>query len=224
MAVILIPNRNYYQCLAADSKPTTGVNVGDEMFESDTGATFRFNGTVWVKSDSAAIDSITNARKSISYPHSEAHGGRAYYSVYSALGDTAAAIEVRIQSANTTRLSHMTIHISSALAATAQFWKDTTKTDVSGNRLPAVNRRFDSVNVTGMLNCHTPGGSNTGGSNMTRYLGAASVSGKADIGGSGGNRGEFILDQNSAHDILLTSRADNNALTIELDYYEHVDK
>jgi hypothetical protein len=223
MAVILIPNRNYFQCLAADSKPTA-VTVGDEIFESDTGATYRWTGTVWVKSDSAAIESTTNARKGISYPHAEAHGGRAYLSIYSALKDDTEFIEVRIQSANTARLSHMTIHIEAALAATAQFWQDTTKTDVGGNRLAALNRRFDSLNVTGMLNCHTPGGANTGAADITRYIGSASASGRTDIGGGAGSRGEFILDQNSDHDILLTSRADNNALSIELDWYEHTDK
>jgi hypothetical protein len=223
VAVIYIPDRNHYQCLSTDSKPTA-VIVGDEIFESDTGATYRFNGTVWVKSDSAAIDSTTNARITTTYPHHEAHGGRAYLAVYGALADNTDAIEVRFQSANSTRLSHMTMHISSALAATVAFWKDTTKTDVGGNRLAAMNRRFDSSNVTGMLNCHTPGGTNTGGADLTMYIGSTSVSGKTDIGGSAGSRGEFILGQNSAHDILLTSRVDNNALTIELDYYEHTDK
>jgi hypothetical protein len=169
-------------------------------------------------------DKSTNATSTITYPHKEAHGGRAYLSIHSALAADTEAIEVRIQASNTTRLSHMTIHIDSALAATTQLWKDTTKTDAVGNRLGALNRRFDSLNVTGMTNCHTPGGTQTGDATLTRYIGSTSVSGKADVGGGAGSRGEFILDQNSAHLIVLTSRVNNNALTIELDWYEHTDK
>lgn len=223
MAITLIRNRSWFQCLSSDTKPL-GAAVGDNLFESDTGVVWEFNGTAWVKKSSGAIESTTNTRKTVDYAHAEAHGGRAYLSMYSALANDTDFIEVRIQSANTTRLSHMTIHIDSALAATTAFWQDTTKTDVVGNRMVSLNRRFDSLNVTGMTNCHTPGGANTGAADLTRYIGSASVSGKTDIGGGAGTRGEFILAQNSAHDILLTSRADNNALSIELDWYEHTDK
>ena len=50
------------------------------------------------------------------------------------------------------------------------------------------------------------------------------VRGKADAGGSGGSRREFILDQNIAYLIRATSRADANAISIILDWYEHTNK
>jgi len=64
----------------------------------------------------------------------------------------------------------------------------------------------------------------TGTANLTRYLGSASTSGKTDSGGAGGSRAEFILQQNQAIMVDLVSRADNNALTIEMDWYEHTNK
>ena len=45
MAITYIPNSKKYLCLSTDTKPD--LVVGDEMFESDTGITYAFDGTDW---------------------------------------------------------------------------------------------------------------------------------------------------------------------------------
>jgi hypothetical protein len=172
----------------------------------------------------ARIDLTTHALKVISYEHSEAHNQNAYLIVYSALKDDTESFEVRIGTADTAKRAHMTIHLDAALAATAELWVDTTKTDASGNRLTALNRDFESTNTSVITACHTPGGSQTGTANLIQYIGAATASGRADVGGSGGSRSEFKLKRNTAYLFKMTSRANGNAMTIMFDWYDHTDK
>ncbi len=169
-------------------------------------------------------DKITGASIGIDYEHHEIHDGNAYFAVHSELLDTAGVADVRIQTPDTDKWAHMTITIDCALACTAQLWKPTTKTHEAGNAITPMNRNHNSSVASGLTICHTPGGAQAGDSNLTRYIGAASTSGKADQGGSGGSRHEFILEQNNDYYILVTSRADANALSIILDWYEHVNK
>ena len=138
------------------------------------------------------IDNVTRAVMTIGYPHHETHAGSAYLAVYSALANDTDVIEVRVGTADSAKRAHFQVFFESALAATVQLWKDTTKTDASGNRIGAANRDFESTNTSLLTLCHTPGGSQSGDANITRYIGSASTSGRADVGGSGGNRGEFI--------------------------------
>lgn len=49
MAFQLVTTVGRYFCLAADTKTTTGVNLGSSCHQLDTGKNFYFNGTVWVQ-------------------------------------------------------------------------------------------------------------------------------------------------------------------------------
>jgi len=170
------------------------------------------------------IDRNTGAIISVSNEHHEAHDENAYYVVHSELAGNTDDAEVRIQTPDVAERAHMTIIIDSAIAATVALWKNTTMTHVANNIINPMNRDHDSVNTSGLTICHTPGGSQAGNPAITRYIGSASVSGKADVGGSGGSRGEFILSRNMTYLIRVTSRADDNALSIILDYYMHEPK
>ena len=170
------------------------------------------------------VDANTHTLQVIDYAHHEAHGGSAYFAVYSGLANDTDFIEVRIQTPDTTKWAHMVITIDSALACTSELWTPTTKTDVSGNRITPLNRDNNSSNTTGLTICHTPAGTQTGDANLLQYIGAAAVSGRVNTGGGTGSRGEFILKQNSSYLIKVTSRADSNALSILLDWYEHTNK
>ena len=169
-------------------------------------------------------DDVTHAITTVDYPHHELHGGSAYFVIYSALAGDTDVIEVRIETPNTTKWAHMLIDIESALAATVEIWEGTTKTHEAGNVLAALNRNRNSSNSSGLTICHTPGGSESSGAIITEYIGAATTSGRVAAGGRSGGRNEIILDQNNDYLIRVTSRADSNALTIILDYYEHTNK
>ncbi len=151
-----------------------------------------------------------------------AHEGDAFFWVHSALADDTDLIEVRIQTPNTTKWAHMSIGIECALAGYAQMWAPTTKTHVAGNLITPFNRNNNSTNTSDLTICHTPAGSQTGTASLYQYMGAASTSGKTDVGGGTGSRGEFIFAQNLSYLIRITSRADNNALSIILSWTEHV--
>lgn len=47
MAVALITDIRRYLGLASDTKPTTGVPAGSEFYETDSGATYVYNGSAW---------------------------------------------------------------------------------------------------------------------------------------------------------------------------------
>ena len=172
----------------------------------------------------SSLDTTTGAINIIDYAHHEIHGGRGFFAIYSALAADEAVIEVRIQTPNSTRWAHMEIHMEAALAATASLWANTTKTHVSDNALTLLNKNFNSTNVSGLTVCHTPAGSQAGTADLMQYIGSATTSGKGDSGGSTSSRGEFILQQNTAYLLKLTSRAAANALSIILDWYEHTNR
>ena len=47
MAVVLIREGQRYTALAADTKPTAGVNAGAELFETDTILIYVYDGAAW---------------------------------------------------------------------------------------------------------------------------------------------------------------------------------
>jgi len=119
----------------------------------------------------------------------------------------------------------MTIDIDSALAATAQLYRPTTKTDVIANRINPLNRDdIIGTKASGMTICHTPGGAEASTAMLTQYFGAATTNGKFVSSGGTSSRGEIKLRPNSSYLIVVTSRANSNALSINLDWYEHTDK
>lgn len=174
--------------------------------------------------DQVRIDPSTASLNVVDYAHHEAHDGEAYFAVYSAEKDDAGVIEVRIQTPDSPKFAHMVFGIESALAATAEMWVPTTKTDDAGNRITPFQRNGNSANASGLTICHTPGGAQAGTAQLIQYIGAASTNGRVNTGGGTGSRGEFILRRNTAYLVKLTSRADSNALSIILDWYEHTSK
>lgn len=169
-------------------------------------------------------DKSTNATNTIDYAHHEIHGGSAFFVVYSALKADTETIEVRIATPDTTKWAHMIIQVDAALAATAQLWEGTTKTHNASNAITPMNRNRNSGTASGMTICHTPDGTESATAGLTQYFGAAASGGRVAQGGSAQSRGEFVLKQNTAYLIRCTSRADGNALSIVLDWYEHTDK
>ena len=169
-------------------------------------------------------DDSTHAINIVDYAHHEIHGGSAYFVIYSALADDTGAIEIRVQTPDSAKWAHAEVEFSSALAATLEFHEATTVTHEAGNAIVPMNRNRNSTKTSGLTVCNTPGGADTSGADWLEYIGSASVSGRGDVGGGSSSRHELILKQNEDYLIRLTSRADANALTIGLDWYEHTDK
>ena len=169
-------------------------------------------------------DAATHAATIIDYAHYEIHGGSAYFAVHSMERDDTEITEVRIQTPNTTKWAHMIIGVQAALAATVEFHEGTSMTHDAGNALTPMNRNRNSNNTSGLTICHTPSGADAGAADWTQYIGAAASGGRIAVGGEAGGRNEFILDQNNDYLIRVTSRADGNAISILMDWYEHTSK
>lgn len=174
--------------------------------------------------DVLRMDASTHTLQTIEYEHHEIHSGSAYFVVRSELLESAGDAEVRIATPDTNKYAHMTIEVDAAIAATVELWAGTTKTHEAVNAITPLNRDFNSTNSSGLTICHTPGGAQAGDANLIQYVGAASVSGKVAEGGGTSSRHEFILKRNTAYYIKATSRADGNAISIILDWYEHTDR
>lgn len=157
----------------------------------------------------------------IDFAHYETHEGEAYFAVYSALKDNAGVVEVRLQTPDTTKWVHMVLSVDFAIAGLAELWKGTTKTHVADNAITPMNRNHNSANVSALTVCHTPGGTEEAAAALSLYVGAAATGGRVAVGGGAQSRGEFILEQNQDYLIRGTSRADGNAISIVLDWYEH---
>jgi len=55
---------------------------------------------------------------------------------------------------------------------------------------------------------------------ITTGVGASASGGRVAVGGEANSESYFVLKQNTAYLIRATSRADNNALAIIMDWYE----
>ena len=203
------------------------VNVAIDGTVYDASTPYPVTGKVILTDSSGnllAVDSATWAQTGIDYAHHEIHDGSAYFVTYSALKADTEFIELRVQAPDNAKWAHMVIGIKGALAGTTELWRATTKTHVGANAIVPLNRNFNSNNTSGLTICHTPAGTQTGAARLLEYYGASATGGRVAVGGNTGGRDEFILKQAEAILIKNTSRADGNALMIDLSWYEHTNK
>ena len=176
-------------------------------------------------------DSTTNATKTVDYPHHEVHDGRAFVVTdVSELGDGGIR-RIRFQTPDTTRWSHMIPTITTGLAAQAWLYEATTLQHVVANVLTPRNRNRNSTNVSGMTICHTPLGNSSSSSGeavevilATQAWGTPGKGASPGFGGSARGSAEWVLKQNTAYLVEVISAAASNAVSIELDWYEHINK
>jgi len=133
VAITLIHRHANYQCLSTDTKPAT-ARIGDEVFETDTGSTWRYDGALWKKVTSAAIDNTTYARTTIDYGHHEVHSGSKYYiEGYAELG-VAATLFVKLVTPAGGKWSHFLWEIASSGILTTTLDEDATGGMAGGSR------------------------------------------------------------------------------------------
>lgn len=172
-----------------------------------------------------AADPNTHALLMIDNQHHEIHGGDAYLVTYTGTVGNGSDIEIRIQTPDTDEHAHMVFDIVATGETDVDLYEATTLTDASGNRLTPVNRNRNSSNTSGLTICHTPGGSGDGNLIAEAIFGLdAGVVVQSPIGGQTGGRHEFVLKQNTAYLLRVTSGTDGNRISIVLDWYEHTAK
>jgi len=169
-------------------------------------------------------DKATHAINVVDYAHHEIHSGSAYIVIHSMLRADTEVSEVRIQTPDTTKWAHALIGVQSALASTVAFHESTSMTHTAANVMTPLNRDRNSTSTSAMLICHTPTGADTSAPTFTEYIGASASGGRIAVGGGSSSRAEYILKQNEDYLIRVTSRADGNAITILVDWYEHTNR
>jgi hypothetical protein len=194
------------------------------------GRLFGYNGTSWRR---VGIDSSTRALRTVSYPHSEAHGGSRYLVNYSvaSLGAMAAPddmITLTWTTPNTTQWEHFTFYAigtggwrlrlieaptGGAASQTEQF--------VALNH----NRNIDTAAACIALDS-TAGEVSydatlaTGGTTLwDEYV----PGGSKAAGNVGSDRDEFILKQGTKYQLSLYG-TDTDPASLHIDFYQHTDK
>ena len=177
-------------------------------------------------------DSTTNATNTIDYAHHEVHGGNAYASHYTEIDvDTGEVVRVRFETANTAKWPHILMSAITTLSSRAIFIEETTLQHVAANAITAYNRDRNSTNTSGMTICHTPIDNSSSSSGETvevileqQTWGTAGKGTSPGFGGTVRGSSEWILKPNTAYLIEVVSLADNNIITVSLDWYEHTNK
>lgn len=168
-----------------------------------------------------AYDFMEGHQTVIDRPHVEIHEGEAYFAVASAALTATQVVNMRIQTPDSDKLTHVTFDLSTALLATFGVYETTTFTYVTANDITAFNRNRNSDNTSANLLCHTPGGSGDGTALAVITVGGASANGRSNGPGAIDSRGELILKKNTAYLLRVTSGAASNAYSLVVDWYEH---
>ena len=231
MAVTLVRRNSNLQCLSTDTKPTSGVNIGDEIFETNTGATWRFDGAAWKKVTSAAVDKTTYARTTIDYEHHEAHSGSHYFAV--GVIDIPGAndvLDMTWQMPGNTKWSHWIWSIYTEKALQWYVYEDATATNPLANTMTLFNSNRNSTGVSGTTLKYEIqvdlAAANVDTSVASTDGAVLLKSGKLgdNKGGGGATRAhELIMKQGSLYCLRAAASA-AGYLNFEMQWYEHQNK
>lgn len=164
------------------------------------------------------LDALEQALHVITASHYQIHEGESFLASKAAAANSSDTLEVYVKTPNSMKEIHMFFRLTGALETKFEIFEGTSKTYNASNKLTPYNRNRNSntsSSITDADICHTPGGSGDGTSLISETI--------ADGKFSGGTRDtgdEWILKRNTAYLIRLTSNANSNNLTVELDWYE----
>jgi len=190
------------------------INIGSR--QGDTG----FNLNVSVDQ----TEPTTNSIKTMEYDHSEIHDGRHYIITHVDPDlDAAATIEYLIITPDTTRWSHLTFEISGIVSTDVSFYEGTGLT--GGTPVEAINNNRNSANASvNTITLNPTGGSGDGSLIYNQIFGGPSSNQFRGSTSFAAERLEFVLKQNEAYLLRVTSGVDNNRVSLKLSWYEHVNK
>ena len=231
MAVTSINRHQRFQCSSTDIKPTGAeIKVGAEIFETNTGATFRYDGTAWKKIRSAAIDNATYARNTIDYEHHEIHAGSHYFvSSFVDIPGANDVLDFTWQMPNTAKWIHWTWDIFTEKAGTWYVYEGTSTmaTNPLANTITPLNSDRNSTGASGTTLKYEIQADLAAANADTNVAGGTLLkSGKLGDNRAGGyaeRRNEVILDQNSLYCLRFAASA-AGYLNFNMHWYEHTNK
>jgi len=178
------------------------------------------------------VDASTHALLVIGYEHHEIHDGRGYViGTYDADLDTDDELIIAFKTPDTLRYLHVLVDVENTVAGLFEILEGATITNGTGSDLQSFNANRNSSNVSGILNIEASPTAGKASKNPTitddgtaiwqEILGATKQQGALS---SGGGRHEFVLAPNTIYAFRLTGNADNGIASIDLSWYEHIDK
>jgi hypothetical protein len=168
------------------------------------------------------LDKYTHATTTIDYVHHEIHDGATYmyHDVIDDL-DNNVAQDYMITTPDTTKWLHISHDIEAIGPITVEIYEATDKTGTTAQTL--YNRdRNSATTATGTIHKGTSGGT-TDGTKIVYWKGGIS-SNKTQNSATHGTASEKILKQNTKYILRLTSRMDNNMISVSIGWYEHTNK
>ena len=229
MAITLIRNRSLFQCLSTDTKPLDAA-VGDILFESNTASDWEFDGTTWVKKNSGAVDSTTNARTTIEYEHHEIHSG-SHYTVHGFLDIPGAndVLDFTWQMPNTTKWTHWIWEIDVDSGIAWYIYMDAVATNPLANTITPINSNHNFIaSKPSATTMKYEIQVDLAAANADTAVGAATLVASGKIGDkqSGGNAGrshEKVLKQGALYCLRAVATA-AGYINFNMNWYEHTNK
>ena len=241
MAITRVTSGQRFHCLKADTKPTTGVQTGARLLETDTGGVWEYNGAAWV-AISPIVDSTTLALKGIDYAHAEIHSGDSFTAYYTETTDGTDAHRSSIfMLTPATPYFHMVASFASSTPANFSINEGVTfDVNAGTNGVAVYNRR----RVAGSGNSTCIDNATAGAANKVTTLDEGEVNGGSysagtvlrtetlhvgtgpkAAGGASRDEQEYILKPSTKYVFMVTSTtAVVNIHHIYLDWYEHTDR
>lgn len=199
----------------------TGAWVVVRAIQGDTG----YN----LKVSLDQTESTTNSVQVINYDHAELHDGRAFHC--GAIDDDLDAgdtLVIAFKTPNTIRWSHLIPEISNTSGSLYELLEAPTIDVGTGTVGNILNRNRNSLNASGMLS--VAGVANQFTINPTMSDDGLVIdsdlisAGKEKISGASRGEHEWLLKQNTLYALRVTGQADNGKCSINLNWYEHINK
>lgn len=170
-------------------------------------------------SGNSGIDASTETLQTISYEHHEIHSGSHYnYCDYSLNEGSGNTIEFVMTTPNTTKWAHLVFQVYSSEGATLELYEGTTGV-TGGTAITPRNNNRNSSNVSDITLIKDPTTITDNGTRASGYLaGGGRTSGVVERGN------EFVLKQNTAYLVRITSLAVSNDISWCAEWYEHTNK
>ena len=243
MTVALIQNPFPWSGLSTDTKPNSSAlssanaGPGSKFYETDTGATYEWNGTAW-KEKSPEIDAMTHDVIQLTQVHHSAHAKEAFLFDYvdEALADNE-TITLAFKTPTGTKRLHFFPEFTTKVGGDMRVYEDTFWTAGTGSAQSVANRfREDSMTESIILENASsastfiannkiivnPTGHDSSAATVIRRLYGWGA--KEKFPASGRDENEFVLNVDTTYAVVFTAEQGSNKAQVILNWYEHTDK
>jgi hypothetical protein len=180
---------------------------------------------------SPRVDATTHVLTTIDYAHHEIHDGSSYFICTTNEDfDTAELLNITFTTpALTVAGIHILFKVSNTAASRFEILEAPTVTANSGSALAVYNMNRNSANVTSVKSIATVPISGATLTSTVTVDGTVIYTDLAGLGRDGGysektHSGEIILKASTTYVFRLTGLADNGLASINLSWYEHINK